>query len=138
MSLKDDYNILGLNYNADKELVKKTYKKLALKYHPDKNNSEEAKLRFNDISQAYNNIINSPETSQITQQELFNQLFSNMRTSEVSNIFISPLPSQTTYISKTVQIINGKKIERLEKVVMTSTGMLIVGMGTIIYNLLLK
>ena len=33
---------------------------------------------------------------------------------------------------------NGKKIERLEKVVMTSTGMLIVGMGTIIYNLLLK
>jgi hypothetical protein len=34
--------------------------------------------------------------------------------------------------------INGKKIERLEKVVMTSTGMLIVGMGTIIYNLLLK
>ena len=33
---------------------------------------------------------------------------------------------------------NGKKIERLEKVVFTSTGMLIVGMATIIYNLLLK
>ena len=31
---------------------------------------------------------------------------------------------------------NGKKIERLEKVVMSSTAMLIVGMGTIIYNLL--
>ena len=31
---------------------------------------------------------------------------------------------------------NGKKIERLEKVVFTSTGMLIVGMATIIYNLL--
>ena len=33
---------------------------------------------------------------------------------------------------------NGKKIERLEKVVFTSTGMSIVGMATIIYNLLLK
>ena len=31
---------------------------------------------------------------------------------------------------------NGKKIERLEKVVMTSTGMLIIGMPTLIYNLL--
>ena len=31
---------------------------------------------------------------------------------------------------------NGKKIERLEKVVMTSTGMLIIGMSTLIYNLL--
>lgn len=33
---------------------------------------------------------------------------------------------------------NGKKIERLEKVVMSSTAMLIVGMGTIIYNLLIN
>ena len=32
---------------------------------------------------------------------------------------------------------NGKKIERLEKVVMTSTAMLIVGMATIIYELLM-
>ena len=31
---------------------------------------------------------------------------------------------------------NGKKIDRLEKVVMTSTGMLIIGMATLIYNLL--
>ena len=31
---------------------------------------------------------------------------------------------------------NGKKIERLEKVVFTSTGMLIVGMATIIYSLI--
>jgi hypothetical protein len=33
---------------------------------------------------------------------------------------------------------NGKKIDRLEKVVMSSTAMLIVGMGTIIYNLLIN
>ena len=33
---------------------------------------------------------------------------------------------------------NGKKIDRLEKVVMSSTAMLIVGMGTIIYNLIIN
>ena len=33
---------------------------------------------------------------------------------------------------------NGKKIDRLEKVVMSSTSMLILGMGTIIYNLLIN
>jgi|TARA_B100000475_G_C14884660_1_gene267724 hypothetical protein len=33
---------------------------------------------------------------------------------------------------------NGKKIDRLEKVVMSSTAMLIIGMGTIIYNLLIN
>ena len=33
---------------------------------------------------------------------------------------------------------NGKKIERLEKIVMSSTAMLIIGMATIIYNLLIK
>tara|TARA_R100000655_G_scaffold106428_1_gene155745 strand:+ start:1118 stop:1333 length:216 start_codon:yes stop_codon:yes gene_type:complete len=32
--------------------------------------------------------------------------------------------------------LNGQKIERLEKVVFTSTGMLVVGMGTIIYGLI--
>ena len=37
-----------------------------------------------------------------------------------------------------MQEMTNKKIDRLEKVVMTSTGMLVVGMSTIIYNLLLK
>ena len=39
--------------------------------------------------------------------------------------------------NKTIEA-NGKKIDRLEKVVMSSTAMLIVGMGTIIYNLLIN
>ena len=41
-------------------------------------------------------------------------------------------------LCRIMQEMTNKKIDRLEKVVMTSTGMLIIGMSSLIYNLLLK
>ena len=53
--MKNYYNILGVNKSSNKEEIKTAYKKLALKYHPDKNidNKEEAENKFKEISEAY-------------------------------------------------------------------------------------
>jgi len=55
MAQKDYYKILGVADNAAEEEIKKSYRKLAVKYHPDKNpdNRKESEERFKEISEAY-------------------------------------------------------------------------------------
>jgi curved DNA-binding protein len=54
MATRDYYNILGVNKNAGDEEIKRAYRKLAMKYHPDKNpNKKEAEERFKEINEAY-------------------------------------------------------------------------------------
>jgi len=54
MAAKDYYNILGVSKNASGEEIKRAYRKLAMKYHPDRNpNKKEAEERFKEINEAY-------------------------------------------------------------------------------------
>jgi curved DNA-binding protein len=54
MDYKDYYKVLGVAKTATQEDIKKAYRKLAVKYHPDKNpNNPQAEARFKEITEAY-------------------------------------------------------------------------------------
>jgi len=56
---KDFYEILGVQKTATEEEIKKNYKKMALKFHPDKNNEPGADEAFKKIAQAYDCLTNA-------------------------------------------------------------------------------
>ena len=54
MEYKDYYKILGVERSASQDEIKKAYRKLAVKYHPDKNPDDKvAEEKFKEISEAY-------------------------------------------------------------------------------------
>ena len=50
---KDYYKILGISKGASEDDVRKAYRKMALKFHPDKNKSAGAEEKFKEIAEAY-------------------------------------------------------------------------------------
>ena len=53
MSKRDYYEVLGVSKNASREDIKASYRRLALKYHPDRNKEPGAEEKFKEISEAY-------------------------------------------------------------------------------------
>lgn len=73
MTGKNYYEMLELTSNATESDIKKAYRKLALKWHPDKNpeNQKEAEKRFKEISEAYEVLSDSKLKINIINKILF-------------------------------------------------------------------
>lgn len=64
-SKSDYYDLLGVKHGASAEEVRSAYRKLALKYHPDRDpGNKEAERKFNDISHAYEILVDSEKRHQ--------------------------------------------------------------------------
>ena len=54
MAKRDYYEVLGIDKSADQDTIKKAYRKLAVKYHPDRNpGDKEAEEKFKEATEAY-------------------------------------------------------------------------------------
>jgi molecular chaperone DnaJ len=80
---KDYYEVLGVSKEAGEKDIKSAYRKLAMKYHPDKSDATDAEERFKEISEAYA-VLSDPDkrrqydqfghagiNSQYSQEDLF-------------------------------------------------------------------
>ena len=69
MAQRDYYEVLGLKKGASVEELKKAYRKLAVKYHPDKNQGDkQAEERFKEINEAYA-VLSDPKKKEQQQKQ---------------------------------------------------------------------
>ena len=65
---RDYYEVLGIDRSADKEAIKKAYRKMAKKYHPDSNEGNpDAEEKFKEVTEAYN-VLSDPEKKKLYDQ----------------------------------------------------------------------
>ena len=133
------YDILNVNKNSNKEEIKNAYKKLAMKYHPDKNmnNKEEAEKKFKEVAEAYEILSDDKKKYEYDNGrkivlnnhnpfDIFSHMFNdrNIFNNNEFNVNINNFSNTTivTSINTTTHIIGNKKITRIEKTEKTANG----------------
>lgn len=95
MEKRDYYEVLGVGKNASADEIKRAYRRMAIKYHPDKNpdNKKEAEAKFKECAEAYE-VLSDPEKRQRYDQFGHEGLrgvgvrdYSHMRWQDIGSIF---------------------------------------------------
>ena len=72
MAKRDYYEVLGVDKSASEDEIKKAYRKIAIKYHPDRNpGNKEAEEKFKEAAEAYD-VLHDPQKRQQYDQFGFN------------------------------------------------------------------
>jgi DnaJ-class molecular chaperone len=119
---KDYYRILGISKDATPLEIKKGYRRLALQYHPDRNQDEETTEYFKEITEAYGVLIDPEkrrkfdrqQTYTFTRSKVFDDIFSK---SEFRDVF-DDLPIRKEWIDR---ILNVSKVFAYEAFVVGGT-----------------
>jgi len=100
--MKDYYSLLGIERNATKAAIKKNYRLLATKYHPDKSSDPDAAAKFIAITEAYE-VLSNPKSR--TKYDLFRweQLKRQQASEESFTVVVPPLESTRTRRNKAQQ-----------------------------------
>lgn len=92
--MKDHYNVLGIKDNAQESEIKKAYRSLSLKYHPDRNQTQEAKEKMTEINEAFEILGDSQSKQKYDHQRKFGGVGGGMPQSgmpedfqDINNIF---------------------------------------------------
>ena len=117
-SKRDYYEVLGVSKDATEKDIKKAYRKLAFKWHPDKNpnNKKEAEEKFKEVNEAYS-VLSDPDKRR--QYDMGGFDFEGFGFGDG----FDPMEVFKSFFSKhTTQIINGKKVTKTETTTIDSKG----------------
>lgn len=94
---KDYYKILGVSQTSTLPEIKSAYRKLARKFHPDVNKSEESVQKFKDITEAYENLSDAKKRLQYDKYRDFTTSYSTYSSSSKSNYQNTQEESSSSY-----------------------------------------